>query len=1360
MIIIKEIPIIDAAANSDTAYNLYHFVDRFEGTLEDMNDEDWIRVDLVAGETYDISLSSSGDNGAADTVLKIFNSAGEEVAGNDDIDTGAGNHNSMVIFSPDSSGVYYISAASNTQDPAQDNSGDYVVTLSGRVDSDKLSGTATGETLDGGAGDDSLEGGAGADMLMGGAGFDIARYSASDAGVEVSLQDGTGTGGHAEGDTLTDIEALEGSEHDDELTGDAGENWLFGNAGDDELDGGGGDDWLEGGTGYNILEGGAGADVLIGMEGISFTADFEINFDIASYASSDAGVVVLLEYDVAAGGHAEGDTLVGIEGIRGSEHTDVLFGNSIGNELIGRGGNDVLVSGGTDNNDSYYDWLEGGPGADILIGGDGNDYAAYLTSEAGVEVRLYDGTAKSGDAEGDTFEDIEHLWGSKNDDVLAGDHGDNWIFGDEGNDVMQGREGDDLLFGDPFVPGAAGGDDDIDGGEGDDFINGGPGADMIKGGPGVDMAGYFGSDAGVEVRLHDGTALGGWAEGDSLHGIENIGGSIHDDILAGDDGDNFISGEIGNDVIDGREGNDFLQGAEDDDELHGKEGNDRLYGDYYGSLFGEATGGNDKLYGGDGDDQLFGRVGDDELYGGDGDDELRGQEGADVLSGGAGIDVAIYDQGSDTGVVVRLHSAIARGGWAQGDTFEMVTVEYTDADGNTQSVQLPDIENLHGTAHDDVLAGDRRDNELYGAEGNDRLFGGPGGGDDLLRGGDGEDVLYGGEGSDTLVGGAGADTLVGGNGEDFAAYDNSDAAVEVRLHDGFAQGGHAEGDTFAGIERLIGSEHDDILEGDSNGNGFHAEAGDDVLDGREGNDWLDGGAGADTLKGGDGTDFAAYWGSDAAVEVRLYDGFAQGGHAEGDTFDSIEGIYGSDHDDKLAGDEGENHLNGEGGDDELDGREGNDYLDGGPGADVLKGGAGEDDAAYDGSDAAVEINLMDNTARGGWAEGDTLDSIEHLSGSQYDDILTGGEGFNHINGNDGDDELNGREGDDWLNGGLGADVLRGGIGYDTAAYNDSDAAVEINLRDNTARGGWAEGDTLDSIENLSGSEYDDVLAGDEGENRLAGKGGDDELNGGGGDDTLLGGAGADTLKGGDGEDTAAYWNSVTAVEVRLHDGVTRGGYAEGDTLESIENLQGSEYDDILAGDEGDNHLTGHGGDDVLDGRGGDDLLFAGPGAEVLRGGTGSDVAIYEASDAGVEVRLYDGVARGGHAEGDTLTGIEALHGSYYDDTLVGADGDNWFFGRGGNDELDGREGNDWFEGGEGADTFIFAPGHGDDHIDDFGNGDDSIDLSAFSNINSVSDLTIQQQDSEVVIDLSGQGGGTITLADYNQSDITDADFIF
>ena len=517
MIIIKEIPIIEAAANDETPYNLYHFVDRFEGTLDHKEDEDWIRVDLVAGETYEINLAGSGDNGAADTILEVFNSDGERVARNDDIDTAGGNLNSMVTFTPDSSGVYYISASSYTANPAQDNSGDYEVTVAGRGDSERLVGSIEDDELNGDAGDDSLEGSAGADMLRGGGGFDIASYRTSDAGVEVSLQDGTGTGGHAEGDTLDDIEALEGSDHDDVLTGDDGANWLFGNAGNDELDGGEGDDWIYGGPGFNELEGGAGADLLIGMDGVS-----PDDFDTASYKSSDAGVEVRLGEGVTLGGHAEGDSLFGIEGIWGSAHDDVLMGDFGGNWLVGDAGDDVLISGGNDGGVStgYIDLMIGGPGADTLIGGDGFDLASYIMSEAGVEVRLYDGTAKGGEAEGDTFESIEGLVGSNNDDILVGDQGSNSIFGFGGNDIIEGREGDDYLAGDSFEPGTEGGDDELYGGEGNDGLVGGPGDDSLDGG----------------------------------------------------EGDDFLDGGPGTDMLDGGEGNDFLQGAEDDDELHGKEG--------------------------------------------------------------------------------------------------------------------------------------------------------------------------------------------------------------------------------------------------------------------------------------------------------------------------------------------------------------------------------------------------------------------------------------------------------------------------------------------------------------------------------------------------------------------------------------------------------------------------------------------------------------------------------------------------------------------------------------------------------------------------------------------------------------------
>ena len=191
MVIIKEIPLIEAPANADTVYKLYHFVDRFEGTLDDGGDEDWIRVDLVAGETYEINLAGMGDNGSMDTILKIYNSAGELVASNDDVDIGTGNLNSMVTYSPDSSGTFYISASSYVLNTSQDNSGDYAVTVSGSSDSGKLSGSDDADELDGAGGDDSLAGGAGADMLGGAAGFDIARYQESDAGVEVSLLDGT-----------------------------------------------------------------------------------------------------------------------------------------------------------------------------------------------------------------------------------------------------------------------------------------------------------------------------------------------------------------------------------------------------------------------------------------------------------------------------------------------------------------------------------------------------------------------------------------------------------------------------------------------------------------------------------------------------------------------------------------------------------------------------------------------------------------------------------------------------------------------------------------------------------------------------------------------------------------------------------------------------------------------------------------------------------------------------------------------------------------------------------------------------------------------------------------------------------------
>ena len=145
--------------------------------------------------------------------------------------------------------------------------------------------------------------------------------------------------------------------------------------------------------------------------------------------------------------------------------------------------------------------------------------------------------------------------------------------------------------------------------------------------------------------------------------------------------------------------------------------------------------------------------------------------------------------------------------------------------------------------------------------------------------------------------------------------------------------------------------------------------------------------------------------------------------------------------------------------------------------------------------------------------------------------------------------------------------LVGGPGNDAAYYASSAAAVTVNLLDGTGTGGDAEGDTLDSIENISGSAFDDTLTGNAGNNVLSGR------------------AGADLLDGGEGTDTVSYSGSNAGVTVNLLTGAGERGHAQGDLLSNIENLIGSRYNDDLTGDTGNNVLRAGAGDDVPHRRG-------------------------------------------------------------------------------------------------------------------------------------------------------------------------------
>lgn len=362
------------------------------------------------------------------------------------------------------------------------------------------------------------------------------------------------------------------------------------------------------------------------------------------------------------------------------------------------------------------------------------------------------------------------------------------------------------------------------------------------------------------------------------------------------------------------------------------------------------------------------------------------------------------------------------------------------------------------------------------------------------------------------------------------------------------------------MAKIDGNQNGNVLKGTSGRDTIKGLGGDDTLFAYAGNDILEGGTGADHLDGGDGIDRAEYRNSKAGVTVNLGLNFGLGGEAQGDTFTSIENVYGSRYADLLVGDGGKNQLVGRNGDDTLKGEGGadrllggngkdtleggddNDRLDGGRGADHLDGGNGaRDRAEYARSKAGVTVDLGAGTGLGGDAEGDTLVNVEDVLGSKHNDVLSGDENNNTLYGNNGDDELNGEDGDDTLDGGKGADDMDGGEGSDTASYSRSKQAVQIDLAAGTAQGGDAQGDTLTNIENLTGSRKSDTLLGDENDNTLSGGRGNDILEGRDGDDTLNGGRGRDTLDGGEGDDNLSGGDSSDTYV-----------YAKGDGADTIE----------------------------------------------------------------------------------------------------------------------------------------------------------------------------------------------------------------
>ncbi|WP_137179810.1 Ig-like domain-containing protein [Roseomonas sp. AR75] len=149
-----------------------------------------------------------------------------------------------------------------------------------------------------------------------------------------------------------------------------------------------------------------------------------------------------------------------------------------------------------------------------------------------------------------------------------------------------------------------------------------------------------------------------------------------------------------------------------------------------------------------------------------------------------------------------------------------------------------------------------------------------------LEGRDGNDTLTGGDGNDLLIGGRGADSMAGGLGTDRVSYADAPTSVFIDLDvEGIGRGyrGEAQGDLLTGIERVTGTDFDDILIGSTRTETLDGGGGNDRLAAQGGNDMLLGGSGDDLFArvllanaeaanvtgngnfvGGDGFDIAAF----------------------------------------------------------------------------------------------------------------------------------------------------------------------------------------------------------------------------------------------------------------------------------------------------------------------------------------------------------------------------------------------------------------------------------------------------------------------------------------------------------------------
>ena len=575
----------------------------------------------------------------------------------------------------------------------------------------------------------------------------------------------------------------------------------------------------------------------------------------------------------------------------------------------------------------------------------------------------------------------------------------------------------------------------------------------------------------------------------------------------------------------------------------------------------------------------------DTFNGFSGDDFFVGGPGGDTFTGGTGNDTVSYDNAL-VGVRADLSNPATNTNDAAGDTYSS-------------------IENLIGSDFNDTLVGNSQVNVLTGGLGNDFFFGG-----------------------------AGNDILVGGAGTDIANYNsvNITAAINASLSTTSTVTGNATvgTDTLISVEQVRGTSFADtftVTTSFSGQSGSFAEFE---------------GMGGDDIITGNGNTRVAYTQALAGVTVDLLAGTAHstaigdaagignnsfGGTVGANSINAVNAVRGSDFDDTIT-------AAGARGLFQFIGLKGNDTFTGTTEAinnfdfnmaryDIVSGSAG---TVNHGVNVVLDTTSTVTDIAGGNAVGiDTLINVERVRGSSQADTFTANAGFsgqygtlNHFEGMGGNDTITGN-------------------GHTFIQYSQALAAVTVNLGTGIAQstaGGDAAGvglDTFTGVNQVQGSNFDDTLIGSNGAQAESFNpdDGNDNVDGGGG---LL--------------DRVSYRSDIAGVTVNLGTHTATDGGGGTDTLNNIEGVTGSEFNDVITGDGNDNRLVGQNGDDQL---------FGGAGNDFLVGDDGVDLYSLAFGTGGTPFDSGNDILNGG-------AGADQMWGGRGSDTLIGgSDADTFVF---------------------------------------------------------------------------------------------------